>query len=254
MIEEEDGRREIANYRMLGQLGVPTINVRATTERALLLEDVAASEEWRLGVEADLADTDVATSLAIWYPSLHEAGRECLAGHDVELYDEARVITRESVRGIARATATEDLLVWLMLGDNFEELVSLIAGLSQTLTHNDFYWTNLVVSRDRTAAMMVDYDLLGQGYAYADVRNVCSSLEPEAAVAFRNAYGATSESEKLVDRVVAPLVTLHEACARSTFPSWAKESRRILTTELEQRVDELLVTTRKSLEGNSIRA
>ncbi|AZQ76682.1 hypothetical protein EJ997_04335 [Flaviflexus ciconiae] len=61
---------------MLGQLGVPTINVLATTERDLLLEDVAASEEWRLGVEADLADTDVATSLATWYPSLHEAGRE----------------------------------------------------------------------------------------------------------------------------------------------------------------------------------
>lgn len=239
---------------MLGQLGVPTINVLATTERALLLEDVAASEEWRLGVEADLADTDVATSLATWYPSLHEAGRVYLAGHNVELYDEARVITRESVRGMARATATEDLLVWQMVEDNFEELVALIAGLPRTLTHNDFYWTNLVVSRDRTAAMMVDYDLLGQGYAYVDVRNFCSSLELEAAAAFRNAYGATSEAEKLVDCVAAPLVTLHEACARSTFPAWGKGSRRILTTELKQRVDELLETTRKSLEGNSIRA
>ncbi|MGO1667339.1 hypothetical protein, partial [Flaviflexus sp.] len=145
---------------MLGQLGVPTINVLATSERALLREDVAASEEWRLGVEADLADTDVATSLATWYPSFHEAGRVYLAGHNVELYDEDRVITRESVRGNARATATEDLLVWQMVEDNFEELVALIAGLRRTLTHNDFYWTNLVVSRDRTAAMMVDYDLL----------------------------------------------------------------------------------------------
>src|SRR5699024_823680 len=133
-------------------------------------------------------------------------------------------------------------------------LVALIAGLPRTLTHNEFYWTNLVSSRERSAAMMVHYDLLVQGYAYVDVRNLCLSLVLEEAAAFMNAYSATSKAEKLVDCVAAPLVTLHEACARSTFPAWGKGSRRILTTELKQRVDELLETTRKSLEGNSIRA
>ena len=48
-------RREIQNYRILSSLGVPTIGVIASTDAALLLEDIDRSPIYRLGLAEDLA-------------------------------------------------------------------------------------------------------------------------------------------------------------------------------------------------------
>jgi hypothetical protein len=64
-----------------------------------------------------------------------------------------------------------------------------ITSLDETLTYNDFYWTNLAVSSDRKEALMFDYNLLGVGFRYNDIRNVCSSLSEEAQKVFVDVYG-----------------------------------------------------------------
>ena len=84
--------------------------------------------------------------------------------------------------------------------------------------------------------MMFDYNLLGRGYAYADVRNVTASLEEEARQAFLAAYGALNPLEARLDRVVSTVVTLHFACQRKTFPAWAAAELERVSTSLESDV------------------
>jgi hypothetical protein len=81
-------------------------------------------------------------------------------------------------------------------------------SLSRTLTYNDFYYTNLAVRKDGTAALMFDYNLLGKGYVYSDIRNVCSSLGDEAQAAFLAEYGEVDRCEITIDDVVSPIAAL----------------------------------------------
>lgn len=215
-------RREISNYQALRSLHVPTLAVLAQTDSALLLEDVDASPVYRLGTAADLADPVVAMRLAGWYRQLHQRGYAHVARHGAGLYDEADFFTREHIAEIQEKTGTQADAVWGLLEERFDAICEMLGRTRRTLTYNDFYHTNLVVARDRSAALMFDYNLLGKGYAYSDVRNVLSSLAPQSRDAFLAAYGAVDPLEIAVDDVVSPVVTLYMACRRPRFPSWAE--------------------------------
>ena len=78
VFENPEDRREISNYHLLGELGIPTLPVMGYTEEAILLPDVNASEKHRLGVEADLQNVQVAKAIAKWYRMLHDKGRKFL--------------------------------------------------------------------------------------------------------------------------------------------------------------------------------
>ena len=64
--QNADYRREIQNYRILSSLGVPTIGVIASTDAALLLEDIDRSPIYRLGLAEDLSSPEVARRIAVW--------------------------------------------------------------------------------------------------------------------------------------------------------------------------------------------
>ena len=237
----EADRREIENYRMLQTLRVPTLSVVAHTDSALLLEAIAQSETLRLAVEADMHDPDIAARLAQWYKRLHAAGGAYVASSGAALYDETDVITPENMRYAAKQTHTEINPVWAFLDENFAAVRARIAALCRTLTYNDFYYTNMIVAKDRSAAFMFDYNLLGKGYVYADLRNVTSSLGSAAGDAFLQAYGDYDSAEILVDAVASPLTTLHFACKRNTFPGWAAEElEHVKDGTLEKAIKRLL--------------
>ena len=84
---------------------------------------------------------------------------------------------------------------------------------------------------------MFDYNLLGKGTAYGDVRNVTSSMSKIAAEAFCEVYDTSEvESEKIADDILSHLVTLCIACEREKFPIWAEKSKELLLSgELQQR-------------------
>lgn len=66
--------------------------------------------------------------------------------------------------------------------------------------------------------------MLGKGYMYSDIRNVCGHLgNEEARAAFRSAYGSYDEKESAVDDVVNLLNGLHISCGRKHFPDWGQE-------------------------------
>lgn len=110
-------------------------------------------------------------------------------------------------------------------------------------SYNDFWWTNLAVSKDGNEALMFDYNLMGRGYAYSDVRNVTVSLSPEAARAFLAQYGPIDPLEQAGDNVVSLIITLILDSRRPQFPAWAAESRNALE-ELEQKITHLIRLSR----------
>ena len=229
LFADPEDRREITNYRLLGELGIPTLPVLGYTEEAILLLDVNASEKYRLGMEEDLQDMQVAKVLAKWYRRLHDTGRQYLTRNSVSLYDETDVITVENMVRAAEVTDTIDNPLWNVVKDNFDDMKKKIAKLPRTLTYNDFYWDNLIVSKDKTEAFMFDYNLMGMGMAYGDVRNVISAMGKEAAKAFCDAYGVDGlDEEKLADDFLAHMVTLCIASQREVFPAWAGKSLEML--------------------------
>lgn len=98
--QKEEYRREIANYRLLSALGVPTVRVVATTDAALLLEDIAAGNGYRLGAQRDMDDPKVAKAVAAWYKRLHLAGRAYVRKCGAALYDESDCFTRANIAHI----------------------------------------------------------------------------------------------------------------------------------------------------------
>jgi len=234
--------REIENYRILDALDIPTLNVMATAADAIIMEDMASPAcPFRLANEADMADAALARSLAAWYRRLHEAGFAHVKAHGGNMYSEAALFTRENIENIRMKSGLRDLAVWRLLDEGFDIIARIVADTPMTLTYNDFYYTNMAVARDGGAAIMFDYNMLGKGHVYSDIRNVEYSLSPEAAAAFREAYGECDFSrEAAIDAVVSPIVTLHLAYSRSAFPDWAWQELQNLKTDYIRSVEKLI--------------
>ena len=229
-------RREIQNYRILSSLCVPTIGVIASTDAALLLEDIDRSPIYRLGLAEALVSPEVARRIAVWYRPLHSLGETYVLQHGENLYHEADCFTLGNIAGMQEKTGTQAMPAWAQLEAQYEEIISLLSRVKRTLTYNDFYYTNLVVAKDLTSALMFDYNLLGKGYAYADVRNVMSSLSKEAGAAFLEAYGAVDALEQALDDVVSVVTSLFFACQRKPFPRWAKGLLQELKTAMPDKI------------------
>lgn len=237
----EEDRREVENYRILNDLGIQTIPLVAHTDQAILLDDMESSTQYRLGIPQDLHDPQVTESLSAWYRNLHDIGRSYVKEHGSRLYDEADLITRENVFLVANQSATETAPVWEFLQKRFDDVIAAIRSAERTLTYNDFYYTNLIVSKDKSEAFMFDYNLLGKGYVLSDLRNVTYHMNEAAANAFLTAYGSYNKDEILIDRVTSTLTTLIFACRREEWPEWADEPLdRVCSGKLLQDIEHLL--------------
>ncbi len=232
--EKEDDKREISNYRMLNELKILTMNVIAYGISCILLEDIGCSDIWRLGKEEDLQDEAVALQLAHWYFDLHEKGS--IYENLDKMYHETDEITEANLKNLCdKLPQYKDTFDYI--NSNLGNLNKLISEIKQTFNYNDFYWTNLLVSKDKSAAIPFDYNLLGAGFRYNDIRNVSSSLSKEAETVFLNEYNRLYEEkhgrsrnkeefkEQRIDKVTSVLISLIEAFKRKDFPSWANSAK-----------------------------
>ena len=230
--DNEDDRREILNYRILQRHGIPTIKTFLLGEDSLIMEDVDASKDWRLGQEEDIADTQVAEGLARWYFAFHEAAADVPELHS--LFFEFDSITEESLEMLISKlpNATE---TFRYVQNHYSKFRKLIYTPVFTLTYNDFHWSNFVVRKDKSAAMMFDYNLLGRGYRFSDFMNICWSMPSPVKAAFMDTYNGlfaeqhghsrheADAAEKRIDDVAGPLYALIVAFTdRAEFPSWAQ--------------------------------
>lgn len=237
---DEDFKREIKSYQLLKTLNIPTFNVFGFTDSTILMEDVSQNDVFRLATKEDLDDVVIASKIAEWYKLLHTSSENFVKENITELYDETDFITRENIEFIKEKTGTQSLPVWKLINDNFDIIVSKISSLPRVLTYNDFYYTNLIVAKDKSSAFMFDYNLLGKGYVYSDIRNVCYSLGEDAKNAFLETYGEFDKSEIIVDDVASVIVTLYHACQRKNFPDWANSVLDDLKNNFDKKVQVLL--------------
>ena len=239
---------EIKGYRLLRQLGVPTLDVIAMTETDLLLEDLTHSETWRLATELDAGDRHVGAAVARWYWRFHEKGSALAAagsGLPPFLKREEDLLDRAGIESAGRALGLSRLDSWRLAADHIDLLKRSLSDFGTTLNYNDFHWTNLALSRKSgpgMEAIVFDYDLLGIGTRYSDVRNAVGSLSGEAIAGFQEVYGSVDPGEKTLDRPLATLYALVSAARMVTFPKWAEESRQTVLngtfkTDLLQAVD-----------------
>lgn len=237
--QKDEHKRELENYLLLESLGVPTIRVIASTDSALLLEDIDCSPIYRLSIDEDMSDPEVARRIAVWYKLLHSKGYGYVCQHGESMYDEADFFTLENIACIKGKTGTQDAPAWVLLEQNYTAINDLLRKTRRTITYNDFYYTNMVVAKDKSSALMFDYNLLGKGYAYTDVRNVLSSLSEKAGKAFLDEYGMFDPVEKALDDVVSVVVTLHLACQRDVFPWWAQALLDELNTTFIKKIENM---------------
>lgn len=235
--KKDEHKRELDNYRLLASLNIPTIRVIASTDSALLLEDIEFSSFYRLGVQEDMSDPDVARQIAVWYKLLHSHGYGYICQHGESMYDEADFFTLENIAFIKEKTETQSAPAWGLLEQHYYTINNQLCNARRTLTYNDFYYTNMVVAKDNSSALMFDYNLLGKGYAYTDVRNVLSSLSGEAGKAFLDEYGVFEPMEKALDDVVSVVVTLHQACLRGKVPWWAQSLLDEINTTFIEKIE-----------------
>jgi hypothetical protein len=88
---------------------------------------------------------------------------------------------------------------------------------------------------------MFDYNLLGIGFRYNDIRNVCSSLSEKAQKTFMDEYGQINEKEKVVGDGISNLINLICAYKKPIFPSWAESSLcTIHNGDLEKYIEKIL--------------
>lgn len=223
-------RREIAAYEVLRRLGAPTLPVLGAGPDWIVLADLA-DEGWRRGTPDDLYDPHVARLLARWYDRLHAAGATLGAAELDGLYSEADLVAPDTIAALAGRWPGLALQV-AVAQDRLPAWRAAYRRLPRTLTYNDFWYTNLAVATDGTAALMFDLNLLGAGPRAADVRNVTVSLSEQAAAVFLAEYGTLAAARGLpfdpdelaADEPLAHLATLVVAATAEETPHWALDS------------------------------
>jgi hypothetical protein len=225
---------EVRGYALLEGLGVPTLPVHGRTENALLLEDLVSSPNWRLAVEADAERAETGAAVARWYRTFHALGEKLITDPDGPppfLGRETDALNPEAVREIAAKLDIGDDPVWALAAEHVEAIVAAMRALPETLNYNDFYWTNLALSRHsapRLEAIVYDYHLLGIGLRTSDCRNAAGSLGERAAAAFWEAYGPVDAREGILDEPMATLYGLLVAVRSPRFPDWARDCVRMV--------------------------
>jgi len=216
------GRQEINYYKILNQLNIPTLEVIAHTNCLLLLEDVAASNLFRLGIEQDMSDARVVCLIAQWFKQLHTHGRSFSDLSKLALLDNVDdALNPDKIAKAITKSGTHENPFWDVLKQNINNIKSTYISLCNTITYNDFWWDNFVVAKDFSAALMFDYNCISRKYAYADIRHILSVLSEEAGAAFIEGYGDFDKREKIFEELYFPLTGIIDAMNLNETPLWA---------------------------------
>ena len=248
--ENEGDKREIKNYCILNEHNIPTIKVFAYGEASIVMEDIVASDDWRLGIAEDFQDAEVAKSLAHWYFNFHEQG---LAVPELNTLEGEFDMITEARLNMLCEKLPEAAGTFRYILSQYDKLRKILDTPTYTLTYNDFYWSNFIVRKNKQAALMFDYNLLGRGYRYSDMRNVCWSLSEETRIIFTDEYNrlyfdkygmdrtAENAAEKRIDDVMDDLYQFVIALERKNFTEWAeKHKNEAVDGTLLNKVKELL--------------
>lgn len=234
-------RREIYYYNLLRNNSIQTINVINSWEDAILLENIKNNSKYRLATQEDLLNKEIVEALAKWYKKLHN--KALLKDENSRInYSEFDLLNSEELDILMEKSSYGNEKYWKQLQEMISRFYPYYLS-NQSITYNDFYFGNVIVSKDLKNAFMFDYNFLGRGLPYFDVSNVLSGLEPKMHDVFLLAYGEIDEFEKDINSVISPIIALIIAFKKDVFPKWAKVYfDKLVSNEL---YDELLVLNQK---------
>ena len=241
IFENLEFTREIDNYHLLHEFGIPTIPLIASSEDAILLEDLNVSPNLRLASEVDLASLQIATCLAVWYQNLHAIDLDALKLRGLKFYSELDYFSLANINELISFLGSKTPPTIVEIKNHFSEISQKLLLTRKCLTYNDFYYTNMAVARDGSYALMFDYNLLGVGFAAMDLNNVTSSLSEEAGRAFLEAYGQIDSMETRLNEIVSPIIGLVMGMNRKSLPKWFFEELEELNLPEFQTKLELLL-------------
>lgn len=229
----DEFRREIYYYSLFRNTSIQTINVLKFWEDAILLENMNNNSKCRLATQEDLLNKKIVVALAKWYKGLHNMGREVLKRENNGItYSEINLLNNDELNILKEKIAYKNENYWILLHEMIHKIYPYYLR-NQSITYNDFYFGNVIVSKDRNEAFMFDYNFVGKGLAYFDVANVLSGLDPKMHNVFLQAYGESNEFEKDINKVISPIIALIIAFKKDAFPYWAKVYlNRLVSDEL----------------------
>ncbi|MBQ8762433.1 MAG: hypothetical protein IJZ26_03905 [Clostridia bacterium] len=226
--QKAEYRREIENYKVLQGLGIKTLKTFGFSECAIVMEDVLNSDKLRLATADDLKNPEIIKNIAVWYKSLHTKGSNVKLKN---AYCESDMINKENIIRLSDILSEDKKFIVDIILNKLAIIDKYKNELKYTLNYNDFSFDNLIIGDN--CVFMYDYNLLGNGYVYADIRNVCSALNEDMKKVFKDAYNIEQDlsKEKLIDSIVGCLFALISASFKETFPKWAESSKEYLESE-----------------------
>jgi len=216
--ENKEQAVEIANYKLLQKIKVPTPIIYHTSNDLIVMENINYNDNYHLANDMDLQNEDVIKCLANWYKSLHALGKSI---DKTNFYSELDFIKKENLQKLKAILPDCESLELII--DNYENVSNKLQNLSLTITYNDFAVENMIVGKD--IAMMYDHNKMGKGLSYFDIQNVCCMLNESMRDVFIKQYGKIPAIEKVVYDVLNPFITLIIASQRPIFPNWALHSK-----------------------------
>ncbi len=234
--ENSDSAREIDNYKLLINLGVPTINIFYTSSNMIIMEDIAASKRFRMATEDDLNSAEVVKNLAIWLKDLHTKGKKA---DKSGLYSEKTLLLDLQNNVLVDNVPLQERLNDLIKDDNLSSQILLALpnithkfdSVAITLTHNDGGVEQIVVGKN--SALMLDYDRLGRGYPFIDISNALSFIPSSLHNEFLAAYGKTDwEDEKSFHSLFGSLVAIITAIEEhKENKAWAQSTLQYMKSD-----------------------
>jgi len=223
-------RREIRWYNILKGLGIKTIDIYGQTSKSLLLEDINNNKEYRLAKKEDLNDKKIVKSIAKYYRNLHNKGEIFLSKNDIYLYSELDLLSSENLMMLMSKIRNNDYSFWNKIKEKIENSKEYLKN-NKTITYNDFYYGNLIISNIKDNAYMFDYNLMGVGFKYLDISNVLYGFNNEMKNVFLAEYGDINKTEIELSNVLSPIIGLIIAYSKNEFPKWGEEIKEKLLSD-----------------------
>ncbi len=173
-----DPRREIQAYRVLAEARLGTPVCYDAGEHWLLLEKVPGIELWQVG------ELETWVAAARWLGRLHRHFAAAPPDGDRLLRYDARYFRMWPDRLRGRHPALAPAL------EHYQRVIDILAGLPRTFIHGEFYASNILVARDRIAA--VDWEMAGIGPAVLDLAALVTGWEGQDRAAIIAGYPKVS--------------------------------------------------------------
>lgn len=238
--------KEIILYKLFQKINLNTIQTYAMTDHCILMEDISTSKFLRLGKETDMTNPKIMYALGEWYKKLHTEGVDLInyLKTDPSFTNLSLELLNESnIKQLSSYLELEDNRFFEIMLGNLTNIRNKIFSFEETLCYQDFYYENLVVSKDESIAFMFDYNMINIGYVESDLNNALWFSDDKSKCAFFENYGYVSELKMNFFYLINKVITLIDETKKGKKAKYIDDIiRTIRDGEMLELLNEVLKT------------